>query len=240
MTTIKCEWSDCKRVFTTDAQLYAHVCTDHVGRRANRNLQLTCRWARCGRTFRKRDHVTSHCKVHLNHKPYRCTAPQCSKAFKRAQDLKKHARVHSLTLNTNTTTTTTTSTSTITTPITDHNLRITTTLPSPPGNNYTFAASPVQLSNSANCKPIRMQMQIPMPMSISMPASMSMSMPMSMPMSLTMPMTNMQMPAIQLLHTMQQPNHYQMPIPIPPMAQLPHLQSTQQHFTAFTPRQPFP
>ena len=40
----------------------------------------------------KRDHITSHIRVHVPLKPHRCDF--CGKAFKRPQDLKKHVKTH--------------------------------------------------------------------------------------------------------------------------------------------------
>ncbi|KAI8335814.1 hypothetical protein BC941DRAFT_319865, partial [Chlamydoabsidia padenii] len=69
-----------------------HLTDDHVGRRATNNLCLTCYWNDCGATAAKRDHLTSHLKVHLPFKPHICL--QCRKPFKRPQDLKKHEKTH--------------------------------------------------------------------------------------------------------------------------------------------------
>lgn len=43
-------------------------------------------------TCAKRDHITSHLRVHTPLKPHSCEA--CGKLFKRPQDLKKHERIH--------------------------------------------------------------------------------------------------------------------------------------------------
>lgn len=43
----------------------------------------------------KRDHLTSHLRVHVPLRPHKCSL--CKKAFKRTQDLKKHARTHAAT-----------------------------------------------------------------------------------------------------------------------------------------------
>src|SRR5204863_2811398 len=40
----------------------------------------------------KRDHITSHLRVHVPLKPHVCE--NCKKAFKRPQDLKKHEKIH--------------------------------------------------------------------------------------------------------------------------------------------------
>ncbi|KLJ09075.1 hypothetical protein EMPG_15499 [Blastomyces silverae] len=69
-----------------------HVCERHVGRKSTNNLNLTCGWANCRTTTVKRDHITSHIRVHVPLKPHKCDF--CGKAFKRPQDLKKHVKTH--------------------------------------------------------------------------------------------------------------------------------------------------
>lgn len=72
--------------------LYRHLCDDHVGRISKNNLCLTCSWDKCGASYGKRDHITSHIRIHTPLKPFSCTV--CGKSFKRSQDLKKHGRTH--------------------------------------------------------------------------------------------------------------------------------------------------
>ncbi|ODQ56640.1 hypothetical protein WICANDRAFT_29217, partial [Wickerhamomyces anomalus NRRL Y-366-8] len=72
--------------------LYNHLCDDHVGRKSNRNLNLNCAWDGCQVQTVKRDHITSHIRVHIPLKPFVCTT--CTKKFKRPQDLKKHVKTH--------------------------------------------------------------------------------------------------------------------------------------------------
>src|SRR3954454_23954809 len=51
-----------------------------------------CSWGSCRTTTVKRDHITSHIRVHVPLKPHKCDF--CGKAFKRPQDLKKHVKTH--------------------------------------------------------------------------------------------------------------------------------------------------
>lgn len=69
-----------------------HICERHVGRKSTNNLSLTCQWNSCRTTTVKRDHITSHIRVHVPLKPHKCEF--CGKSFKRPQDLKKHVKTH--------------------------------------------------------------------------------------------------------------------------------------------------
>jgi hypothetical protein len=71
-----------------------HICERHVGRKSTNNLNLTCQWGTCRTTTVKRDHITSHIRVHVPLKPHKCNYNNCGKSFKRPQDLKKHEKTH--------------------------------------------------------------------------------------------------------------------------------------------------
>ncbi|OMJ21148.1 pH-response transcription factor [Smittium culicis] len=89
-----CKWEGCENnVFTDIDIMYSHLTNDHVGRKTKGNLCLTCKWENCGHSFTKRDHITSHVKIHIPYKPFPCQL--CNRPFKRAQDLKKHLKTHS-------------------------------------------------------------------------------------------------------------------------------------------------
>ncbi|KAL1951129.1 hypothetical protein VTO73DRAFT_278 [Trametes versicolor] len=87
-----CQWMDCQKVLGDPETLYNHLCNDHIGRKSTGNLCLTCKWKDCGTTCAKRDHITSHLRVHTPLKPHVCDI--CKKPFKRPQDLKKHEKIH--------------------------------------------------------------------------------------------------------------------------------------------------
>ncbi|KAF9420184.1 hypothetical protein BGZ94_009206 [Podila epigama] len=88
-----CQWDSCLKNFDDAEMLYEHLRDEHVGRKAHHNLCLTCKWDKCSvPTFAKRDHITSHLRVHVASKPYLCDI--CRKGFKRPQDLKKHEKTH--------------------------------------------------------------------------------------------------------------------------------------------------
>ncbi|KAF9527731.1 hypothetical protein CPB83DRAFT_792626 [Crepidotus variabilis] len=91
-TTHKCQWQDCAQGFSDPETLYNHLCNDHIGRKSTNNLCLTCKWKDCGTSCAKRDHITSHLRVHTPLKPHVCEI--CKKSFKRPQDLKKHEKIH--------------------------------------------------------------------------------------------------------------------------------------------------
>ncbi|KII94164.1 hypothetical protein PLICRDRAFT_36400 [Plicaturopsis crispa FD-325 SS-3] len=87
-----CLWEGCDKQYADPEVLYNHLCNDHIGRKSTNNLCLTCKWRGCGTTCAKRDHVTSHLRVHTPLKPHICEI--CKKPFKRPQDLKKHEKIH--------------------------------------------------------------------------------------------------------------------------------------------------
>ncbi|KAI1340517.1 hypothetical protein F5Y15DRAFT_422969 [Xylariaceae sp. FL0016] len=90
--SLTCKWATCGDKFTSAESLYEHICEKHVGRKSTNNLNLTCQWAQCRITTVKRDHITSHIRVHVPLKPHKCDF--CGKSFKRPQDLKKHVKTH--------------------------------------------------------------------------------------------------------------------------------------------------
>nr|Q96X49.1 RecName: Full=pH-response transcription factor pacC/RIM101 [Hapsidospora chrysogena]CAC38840.1 putative transcription factor [Hapsidospora chrysogena] len=89
---LTCRWNACNQKFPNPETLYDHICERHVGRKSTNNLNLTCQWNSCRTTTVKRDHITSHIRVHVPLKPHKCEF--CGKSFKRPQDLKKHVKTH--------------------------------------------------------------------------------------------------------------------------------------------------
>ncbi|KAK9470663.1 uncharacterized protein V1510DRAFT_369683 [Dipodascopsis tothii] len=92
MDGLVCQWNYCGERLSSPEELYNHLCDYHVGRKSTNNLCLTCAWGTCRTSTVKRDHITSHLRVHVPLKPHRCDF--CTKPFKRPQDLKKHVKTH--------------------------------------------------------------------------------------------------------------------------------------------------
>ncbi|PVZ98976.1 hypothetical protein BB558_005022 [Smittium angustum] len=91
--SLDCSWENCTSKGFPDADhLYAHLTSEHIGRKTKGNLCLECKWEGCKVVTTKRDHITSHVRIHIPLKPHMC--PLCNKAFKRPQDLKKHNKTH--------------------------------------------------------------------------------------------------------------------------------------------------
>ncbi|ORX95671.1 hypothetical protein K493DRAFT_218802 [Basidiobolus meristosporus CBS 931.73] len=90
--THPCRWAQCSQEFLSPESLYTHLTNDHVGRKSTSNLCLTCHWDNCQVSTLKRDHITSHLRVHVPLKPFPCQ--YCGKNFKRRQDLRKHEKIH--------------------------------------------------------------------------------------------------------------------------------------------------
>ncbi|KAJ3318697.1 hypothetical protein HDV06_004110 [Boothiomyces sp. JEL0866] len=90
----ECLWGKphCAQLFPDDQALFDHVNQVHIGRKKTDNLCLSCHWGNCNVVCTKRDHITSHIKVHIPVKPYKCK--KCTRCFKRAQDLTKHQKTH--------------------------------------------------------------------------------------------------------------------------------------------------
>ncbi|KAG9241895.1 transcription regulator PAC1 [Calycina marina] len=89
---LRCQWTGCSEITASAEALFEHITEKHIGRKSTNNLNLTCGWNSCRTTTVKRDHITSHIRVHVPLKPHKCDF--CGKAFKRPQDLKKHVKTH--------------------------------------------------------------------------------------------------------------------------------------------------
>ncbi|KNE57697.1 hypothetical protein AMAG_04556 [Allomyces macrogynus ATCC 38327] len=99
-----CQWTGCTQRFTDSDGLLQHLDADHIGRKKLGNLCLECKWVQpdgqvCGVTKTKRDHITSHLRVHIRAQPHVCEI--CQRRFKRDYDLRKHERSHTAESSTN-------------------------------------------------------------------------------------------------------------------------------------------
>ncbi|KAJ3369868.1 hypothetical protein GGF31_004941 [Allomyces arbusculus] len=99
-----CQWTGCAQRFADSDGLLQHLDADHIGRKKLGNLCLECKWVQpdgqvCGVTKTKRDHITSHLRVHIRAQPHVCEI--CQRRFKRDYDLRKHERSHAAEPSTN-------------------------------------------------------------------------------------------------------------------------------------------
>lgn len=68
----RCLWEDCTLIFPEANDLYEHITGTHIGRKSAGTLSLDCKWTGCTSKASKRDHLTSHVRVHINLKPHSC------------------------------------------------------------------------------------------------------------------------------------------------------------------------
>jgi hypothetical protein len=88
-----CHWEECLSQYDTAEDLFNHICAAHIGtssrsccivwpftkpsapagRKSAGTLSLECKWTGCRAKASKRDHLTSHCRVHVALKPHVCS-----------------------------------------------------------------------------------------------------------------------------------------------------------------------
>ncbi|KAJ3090641.1 hypothetical protein HK102_003119 [Quaeritorhiza haematococci] len=53
-----------------------------------------CRFAGCGRNFKRAEHLQRHIRIHTGERPFKCPEPDCNKRFSRSDNLTAHRRTH--------------------------------------------------------------------------------------------------------------------------------------------------
>lgn len=93
-SNVRCEWTGCKFI-GSGSKIYDHLVEAHVTRctdKKDRSKKLFCRYGDCNVCVTKRDHLTSHLRIHVDFRPHACGI--CKRRFKRKQDVRKHSRIH--------------------------------------------------------------------------------------------------------------------------------------------------
>jgi len=59
-----------------------------------RDRPFICEFYSCRRAFRRAEHLKRHMKMHTGEKPFKCGYPGCMRAFSRSDNLKSHYQTH--------------------------------------------------------------------------------------------------------------------------------------------------
>jgi hypothetical protein len=82
----ECQIKTCDKKFTTRFSLRRHLATHQESK------QFVC--VICFKKFALGQYLKEHTYIHTGQKPFRCTHPGCSKAFRQAGKLSMHKKIH--------------------------------------------------------------------------------------------------------------------------------------------------
>ncbi|WUR04051.1 C2H2-type zinc finger [Vairimorpha necatrix] len=75
----------------------------NLGRGRSRTKQVNikdrpfiCEYPDCKRAFKRYEHLKRHNKMHTGERPYKCKFPGCMKAFSRSDNLSQHYKIHNV------------------------------------------------------------------------------------------------------------------------------------------------
>lgn len=62
--------------------------------RSSASRDFVCDEPNCGKAFKRSEHLKRHKRTHTGERPFQCPVPDCGKMFSRSDNLTQHIRIH--------------------------------------------------------------------------------------------------------------------------------------------------
>ena len=87
---MNCQWQSCKFECFQAKDLFDHIVKAHVNPLGTQKNDRMCRWDNCQTVVKRRHHMISHMRIHVDYKPFPCA--YCDQRFKWRHDAKRHSK----------------------------------------------------------------------------------------------------------------------------------------------------